>query len=265
MKKIAAILLLFSFVMGLGFSITAEAASKPVLRAAEREMRKQKDYDPSDLYQRAHRLIYGKKRQLGPDGRTRIAVVITGDERMMIEDGAKNKIYEQLREKFPWENFAVIKGTDVMTRLLEREERIYASEREKVVGSVAKDLSHDTDGVKLNERAPRGFADLVLKDYVDVGRAGKYDYIFALTLNNGNVAKVEEHNFIVYHSTTIKQSINVRVRLVDVNAGNYAYRNDMSVEGKEHNAMGSLVKRSVARIMQEAMNDIEIVGLDDEE
>lgn len=48
-----------------------------------------------------------------------------------------------------------------------------------------------------------------------------------------------------------------------VDAGNYAYRNNLTVEGKQHNGMGSLIKRGVSRIMKEAMNDIEIKGLDD--
>lgn len=262
MRKLLAFLLVFAFVLGVGVEIS-EAASRPVLRAAERELKKEKNYDPSDLYQRAHRIIYGKNGPAGPDGRVRIGVVITGSERMMIEDGAKEEIYKELREKFPWESFAVMKGTDVTTRLLQREEEIYAAERNVVVGDNAKNLDKDTDGVRLNEYEPRGLADLVCADYVDAGRAGGYDYIFALTLNDGTVTKVEEHSFVVYHSTTIKHNVSVRVRLVDVNAGNYAYRNNLTVEGKEHNNVGSLVKRGVAKIMKEAMNDIEIKGLDD--
>ena len=104
-----------------------EASSQPVPRLAEREMKKNKDYEASDLYARAHHLIYGSKAPVGPGGRTRIAIVINGDESLVAEDRVKNVVYQAVRDKFPREYFAVMKGTDVNTKLLQKAEREYAA------------------------------------------------------------------------------------------------------------------------------------------
>ena len=51
------------------------------------------------------------------------------DENFVVEDRVKNQIYSQLRRKFPPSEFAVMKGTDVNTRLLEAAEARYFEER----------------------------------------------------------------------------------------------------------------------------------------
>lgn len=38
-------------------------------------------------------------------------MVINGDEGMVVENRIKNRIYQQMRNKFPRENFAVMKET----------------------------------------------------------------------------------------------------------------------------------------------------------
>ena len=110
---------------------SAEAASS--VRVADRELKKRKDYEPGDIYERAHRIIYGGKKPY--DDRTRIAVVINGDENIVVEDRVKNQIYSQLRKKFPRDNFAVMKGTDINTKLLQYAEDIYYDQREVAVTS----------------------------------------------------------------------------------------------------------------------------------
>ncbi len=98
------------------FAQVAEARAQ--VRVAEREMKKNRGYQSSPLYERAHRIIYGMNPPQGPEGRIRIALVIDGDEDLIVEDRVKDEIYAQVRRKFPREEFAVMKGTDVMTKLL---------------------------------------------------------------------------------------------------------------------------------------------------
>lgn len=110
-----------------GFEQTVEARAQ--VRVADREMKKSRDYQSSPLYERAHRIIYGMNSPQGPDGRVRIAIVINGDENIIVHDRVKNEIYQQLRKKFPREEFAVMKGSDVKTKLLQYAEDQFYGER----------------------------------------------------------------------------------------------------------------------------------------
>lgn len=127
---------------------TAEAAT---IKIAEREMKKSKDYEESDIYQRAHSIIW--KGQKAHDDRPRIAVIINGDENFVVENRVKNQIYSQLRRKFPSDEFAVMKGTDVNTRLLEAAEARYYEERGNATVTTpepAKKLYGQDNGVVSN-------------------------------------------------------------------------------------------------------------------
>ena len=95
---------------------TAEASA--TIRVANRELKRNKrPPTQTDIYERAHRIIWSGGKSY--DDRVRIAVVINGDENIIVEDRVKNQVYSQLRNKFPRENFAVMKGTDVNTKLLQ--------------------------------------------------------------------------------------------------------------------------------------------------
>ena len=108
-------------------SLGTQAEAKASLSTADREMKKEKDYEPSDIYNKAHHIIYPHGR-VAKDQRTRIAVVINGDEQVVVEDRVKNRIYSKLRQKFSIEDFALMKGTDIKTWLLQTEEdRFYDS------------------------------------------------------------------------------------------------------------------------------------------
>ncbi len=140
-------------------------------------MKRYKNQERTDVYNRAHHIIYPSGR-VPKDQRTRIAIIISGDEQIVVEDRVK-----------------------------------------------------------------------------------------ILTLNEG-LMKREGHTvpFVTPELHTKKENIWVRVRLVDTSSGNYAYRNDLVVEGKVHgsawtksgNFNGRLIERGVERAMTEAMNDIEI-------
>lgn len=253
----------------------AAAPAKPSLRSADRELKPYKGYDPGDIYERAHRIIYGSQNRsrINDEYRTQIAVVLTGNEWLMVEDRIRNDIYRQLRKKFPREDFGVYKGNDVHTSLLTRAEDVYAQEREKAVGYGPKDLRRDVDGMPAEGEKPRDFADLRLRDYVDAGRENDYDYVLALALDFGGRNISVEHDHIVYTNKTLRQNVWLRVRLIDVAREKYAYRNNIILQGKVHNTTtilgiplspvrgfnGPLFERAVHNALAEALRDIEVV------
>ena len=102
---VAVLLVLPAFIS----TVVAEAA--PQVSVAQRELKKDKEYHSSDVYARAHHIIYGSKAPLGPGGRIRIGIVINGDENMVVEDRVKNVIYQAIRKKFPREEFAEFGGS----------------------------------------------------------------------------------------------------------------------------------------------------------
>ena len=264
----------------------ASAANKPSVGITPRELKKDRNYETSDLYARAHHLIYGKKGPLGPDGRVRIALVINGDESIVVEDRIKNCIYQKIREKFPRESFAVMKGTDVNTMLLEQAENerydvrkgrsnetdkwrglnnitnYYADRnRKQVKHSVVthENQDNDIDGMVVVNR-PRGLADMRLSDYVNAGRKLDYDYVLVLTMSLGEQEQYNRGVWPIFETHTSKQNIWLRARFVDVKEGSYVYRNDLVAKGKTHNGHfnGRLYERSVAQAVQEMLNDVTI-------
>ena len=311
----------------LGFAV-AEARSQPKIEIMERELKRSKGYETSDIYRRSHDIIYGDDKP-ARDGRVRIAVVINGDENMVVEDRIKNQVYSRLRQKFPIDYFAVIKGTDINSKLLQYAEDIYYDQREyattrdttidaknssngisisvngqktfsdssananassgnasaggsasgsgdshgfggyvgvSVGGSsihgeesrITKSSRVDIDGMPVGNR-PRGLADMRRMDYVRAGRECNYDYVFVLTLSNGK-GKVYGHDYILFNTNTVTKNVWLRVRLIDVESGDYLYRNDIAASGKTHNGHinGRVLERSVANAMREAMDDIKV-------
>lgn len=280
--------------------VGAAAPAKPSLRSMDRELKPYKNYDPGDIYERAHRIIYGSQNRsrINDEYRTQIAVVLTGNEWLMVEDKVRNDIYRQLRKKFPREDFGVYKGNDVNTYLLSREEDVYAQEREKAVGEVPKDLRKDVDGMPVGDgephmvygdmsrspgvhtqeweavsnKRPRGFADLQLRDYVDAGRECSYDYVLALALDFGGRNISNYHDFVLFKSKTLRQNVWLRVRLVDVARERYAYRDDIVLQGKVHGSVkilgipvtrtrgfnGPLFEKAVHNALYEALRNIEV-------
>ena len=274
----------------------AEAAPRAP-QLAQREMKKSKDYQNSPVYDRAHQLIYGGEPAIGPGDRPRIAVVVNGDERVVVEDRVKNEIYSQLRLKFPREYFALMKGTDVNTVLLQRAEDMYYDNRptakisERMNGSRQRTdadtngVSHvihgvgdflfgerrssksvvvkekedrvDIDGLPVDFQ-PRGIADMRREDFVWAGQTCGYDYVFVVTLTAGRDMDYK-HNFVIANSVTNHQNLWMRVRFVDVDSGNYLYRNDIAVQGKVHNGSrnGKGLQAAVHKAMEEAMNDLD--------
>jgi len=240
------------------FYNTVEASSnQPTPKLAQREMKKDKDYQVPDIYARAHHIIYGSKAPVGPGGRTRIAVVINGDESILVEDRVKNVVYKAIRDKFPREYFAVMKGNDVNTDLLQKAEKEYAARLDADTNGVQQHRP-DADGMVVENR-PRGLSDMLLEDYVESGKACNYDYLLVLTFSEGNKVSYD-HNLILWHNKTNHQNVWMRLRFIDVAHSKYLYRNDMAATGKGHNGFfnGKMLERSVRVLMEESMNDIDV-------
>lgn len=274
-KRVVSAIVSGVFFVG-SIGVGAAAPAKPSLRSMDRELKPYKNYDPGDIYERAHRIIYGSQNRsrINDEYRTQIAVVLTGDEWLMVEDRIRNDIYRQLRKKFPREDFGVYKGTDVNTSLLTRAEEVYVQERGKDI-SVRPDLRTDVDGMPAGgaRQKPRGFAALQLRDYVDAGREHSYDYVLALALDFGDRKISNYHDLVVFGSRTLRQNVWLRVRLVDVARERYAYRNNIVLQGKVHGSVdilgmpiistrgfnGPLFERAVHNALAEALRDIEVV------
>ncbi len=134
MKKGLTIGLWICFLLALAALATAPGQAEAAgVTAANRELKKSRDYQHSPLYERAHRIIYGNGTPLGPQGRVRIAIIIDGDESIIVEDRVKNEIYQAIRQKFPRESFAVMKGIDVKTRLLQYAEDSFDDNNRPIV------------------------------------------------------------------------------------------------------------------------------------
>ena len=256
---------------------------RPSAHLASRELKKDKNYENSSIYSRARELIWGSDKNADLYSRPRMAVLINGDEDLVADDRVKDQIYSQLRQKFPRAFFALIKGTDINTKLLQYAEEIYYDQREAAVsGSVyngdrtqsflgfgaarhevtesvgGRQAKVDVDGMPVGNR-PRGLSDMRREDYVRAGRECGYDYVFVATLNAGH-SKTDVHHYLIAGSKSKRQNVWLRIRLIDVNNGNYLYRNDIVATGLAHNGYmkGRPLARSVANAMQEAMNDIDI-------
>ncbi len=270
-----------------------EAASSPSPQIAQREMKKSKDYQASPIYERAHQLIYGDDTSAALHDRVRIAVIINGDEKMVVEDRIKNEIYSQLRKKFPREYFALMKGTDVNTKLLQYAEDMYYDQRGTVTTSEIMAGSHDPvradSGVvssvvygicdflagKQSSGASGSTITQSRQDKVDVdglpvgmqprGLADmrREDYVRAgqecgydyvfVATLTLGQGRDDKHNFVVFNTVSNRQNAWLRLRFVDVSDGNYLYRNDIPVQGVTHN--GSRTGRVYQRAVHKAMEE----------
>ena len=92
--------------------------------------------------------------------------------------------------------------------------------------------------------------------YKGDGDIGKEEYY---CISNGNLY-LRGRTDSKFNTNTVTKNVWLRVRLIDVNSGNYLYRNDIATSGKTHNGHinGRVLERSVADAMQEAMDDIKV-------
>lgn len=231
-----------------GGGLVRVAEARADVHVAEREMKKSRDYQSSSLYERARRIIYGQNPPTGPEGRVRIAIVIDGDEGLIVEERVKDEIYQQLRKKFPREEFALMKGTDITTKLLQYAEETHNNSR-----------TLDKDGLAIPTQQPNNLSYVTREDFIRAGRDCDYDFIFAVTVSHGGYYQ-ESHNFIIYSSTTYKKMVWLRVRFVDVANGNYLYRRDIVAYGKTggHRGRARIFQQGVREAMREALDDIEV-------
>lgn len=255
-----------TLISGSSVSLCGEIAeAKASVGIAPREMREQRD-DESATRRNNHYhpwLEEGIARTL--DKRPRIALVVNGDEGIVVENRVKNQIYKQMREKFPIEKFAVMKGSDVNTYLLQKsEDEVYDIQKSRAIKTDDGKVLHttttnDIDDMPVDMKTPRGLSDMRLGEYVQAGRTYGYDYVFVITVSLGKL-RTYNHYWILFSTHSSKQNVWVRARLVDAKKGNYLYRNDIATTGTAHNNMlnGRVYERSIKEAVQEIMDDIMI-------
>ena len=303
MKRIAYIFFAMAAIIAIaadtGMLFMSAEARGAYVKLADRELKRRKNYHQSDIYARAHKIIYGEKGNFDPDGRIRIAVVINGDENIIVEDSVKNEIYKQLRKKFPYNEFAVMKGIDVNTKLLQwAEDKAVALEESMLDRGVYDQINGiqprvDADGMpreiqpssdvpdikKYHNRRvnqPLGISNLHRRDYVRAGRECGYDYIFLATFNNG-LTRDERHQWVLFEQDTRKHNVWLRMRFVDMESGDYLYRNDIVMQGETAGKGKVLIdpfnlvpfwygsghsraqKMAVGKALEEALKDLEVV------
>ena len=105
---------------------------------------------------------------------------------------------------------------------------------------------------------PRGLSDMRREDYARAGQECGYDYVFVVSFSNGD-HQINNHNYILFNTTSVRKNVWMRVRLVDVASGDYLYRNNIVAEGLTHNGTvgGRVMQRAVHKAMTEAMNDLD--------
>lgn len=159
--------------------------------------------------------------------RVKLGLLLHGDGHIFIDDDVKNIIYRKLRIKFPKEEFAIMKATDVATFLLQK-------------GDVNKKMLPE-----MNER-----------DYVIACMECSYDYLLVISFVhdpnwNAPFMKAEDGG---------EETVWMKIRLVYPKYEGYLYRNDFAVTGiSTKNHISCRLKTApVESYMQELLDDLAI-------
>ena len=116
MKKILPVLTVGALLLGSCPDNIGEAAR---LTIANREMK-----DPAStagpFAERINAILGTAGQEIS--GRVKLGILLHSDGHILVDDNVKKVIYQRLRNKFPKQEFAIIKATDVATVLLERSE-----------------------------------------------------------------------------------------------------------------------------------------------
>lgn len=160
-------------------------------------------------------------------GRVKLGLLLHGDGHIYIDDEVKKIIYKKLREKFPKEEFALIKATDVATLLLQK-------------------------GDKQRKMLP----EMAEGDYVVASRECNYDYLLVISFIhdetwNGNLMQSTDGG---------EETVWMKIRLISPSTGGYVYRNDFSVTGNytKNHVRCHVKPEVVASMTQEVLDDLSI-------
>ncbi|MBO6177801.1 MAG: hypothetical protein J6O04_01335 [Selenomonadaceae bacterium] len=221
MKKLLSALTVGALLLGVVPQNVAEGAR---INIADREMK-----DPASkegpFAERINAILGTGGQEIS--GRVKLGLLLHSDGHILVDDDVKKVIYQRLRNKFPKQEFAIIKATDVATVLLERSE------------SKRKMLPEMTES-----------------DYVFAMRQMAYDYLMVISFIhdehwNAPVMKLDEG---------AEETVWMKTRLVDPKIGGYLYRNDFAVSGtsmKNHVRCRLQVKQ-VDSVTQEFLDDLSI-------
>lgn len=160
-------------------------------------------------------------------GRVKLGLLLHSDGHILIDDEIKNIIYRKLREKFPKEEFAIMKATDVATFLL-----------------------------KKGDRSKKMLPEMNETDYVIASMECNYDYLLVISFIH------DEH----WNAPTMQaddggeETVWMKIRLVYPRYEGYLYRNDFAVTGiSTKNHIRCHVKpKMVESYTQELLDDLRI-------
>ena len=160
-------------------------------------------------------------------GRVKLGLLLHGDGHILIDDEIKNIIYRKLREKFPKEEFAIMKVTDAATFLL-----------------------------KKGDRSKKMLPEMNETDYVIAAVECNYDYLLVISFIhderwNAPSMAAEDGG---------EETVWMKIRLVYPKYEGYLYRNDFAVTGKstKNHIRCRLKPEMVASYTQELLDDLRI-------
>ena len=177
------------------FFFDCAAASATSIRIADREMKSTKNAQTT-FADRIDAIVATGGEEISE--RVKFGLLVHGDGHILIDDKVKNIIYRRLRDKFPKEEFAIMKATDVATFLLQK-------------GDQQKRMLPE-----MNER-----------DYAIACVECTYDYLLVISFVhdehwNAPFMKAEEGG---------EETVWMKIRLVYPKYEGYLYRNDFAVTG----------------------------------
>lgn len=159
--------------------------------------------------------------------RVKLGLLLHSDGHISINDDVKNIVYRKLREKFPKEEFAIIKATDVATLLL-----------------------------KNGDQKQKMLSEMTERDYVAAAKECHYDYLLVISFvhdERWNAPFMEAND-------GGEETVWMKIRLLNPKTGGYIYRNDFAVSGvSTKNHIRCRVKPStVDTTIQEVLDDLSV-------
>lgn len=206
------------------FLTTSGIASATSIKIADREM-KAVTLETGSFGDRIDTILATGGEEVS--GRVKLGLLLHGDGHILIDDEIKNIIYKKLRDKFPKEEFAIMKATDVATFLLQK-----------------------------GDRSKKMLPEMNEADYVIAAMECNYDYLLVISFihdDHWNAPSMAAND-------GGEETVWMKIRLVYPKYEGYLYRNDFAVTGiSTKNHIRCRVKpKMVESFTQELLDDLSI-------
>lgn len=215
---------LLLYVLAAVFLTTVNTANAASIRIADREM-KSTQAARTTFGDRVDAILATGGEEISE--RVKLGLLVHGDGHILIDDKVKNIMYRKLREKFPKDEFAIMKATDVATFLLEKGDR-----SQKMLP-------------EMNER-----------DYVTACVELNYDYLLVISFVHDHTWNAPSMNA----EDGGEETVWMKIRLVYPRYEGYLYRNDFAVTGTstKNHIRCRLDPDVVESVTQELLDDLAI-------